>query len=64
MKVRLLQALRGLWNALRNISGDDAYERYLEHLKRHHPDAMPLSPRGFYLSEQQRRWDGGPNRCC
>jgi uncharacterized short protein YbdD (DUF466 family) len=56
--------LRGVWNAIRNISGDDAYERYLDHLRRHHPEAEPLSPRGFYASEQQRRWNGGPNRCC
>ncbi len=64
MKLRFLQALRGIWAVLRNLSGDDAYERYLEHLQRHQPDAAPLSRRGFYLSEQQRRWNGGPNRCC
>jgi len=56
--------LRHAWAALRNLSGDDAYERYLAHLKRHHPEAKPLSRRNFYLSEQQRRWNGGPNRCC
>jgi uncharacterized short protein YbdD (DUF466 family) len=64
MKIRIPQILRGIWGGLRNLSGDDAYERYLAHLKLHHPDAAPLSPRGFYLSEQQRRWNGGPNRCC
>lgn len=64
MKTRINRLLRGIWNAIRNISGDDAYERYLEHLRRHHPEAEPLTPRGFYESEQRRRWNGGPNRCC
>lgn len=64
IKTRLGQVLRCVWSALRNISGDDAYERYLEHLKRHHPESQPLSRRSFFLSEQQRRWNGGPNRCC
>lgn len=64
MKTGITRVLRGVWNALRNISGDDAYERYLEHLKRHHPDAVPPNRRSFYESEQLRRWNGGPNRCC
>jgi uncharacterized short protein YbdD (DUF466 family) len=61
---RFKQILRGLWAILRNLSGDDAYERYLDHLQRHHPDAVPLNRRSFFRSEQQRRWNGGPNRCC
>lgn len=64
IKTRFTRMLRFAWRALRNISGDDAYERYLEHLKRRHPESKPLSRRSFFLSEQQRRWNGGPNRCC
>ncbi|HEY3486996.1 MAG TPA: YbdD/YjiX family protein [Gammaproteobacteria bacterium] len=60
----VVQFLRQTWNVLRRLSGDDAYECYLDHLKRHHPDAKPLNRRSFFLSEQQRRWNGGPNRCC
>jgi uncharacterized short protein YbdD (DUF466 family) len=64
MKEPLSHLPRRLWNLLRNISGDDAYERYLDHLRQHHPDTTPLSRRHFYICEQQRRWSGGPNRCC
>lgn len=64
MRTRFAQLLRGIWSALRNLSGDDAYERYLAHLKRHHPEMEPPSRRSFFLAEQQRRWNGGPNRCC
>jgi uncharacterized short protein YbdD (DUF466 family) len=64
MKIRIRKMLSCVWNAVRSISGDDAYERYLEHLKRRHPESKPLSRRSFFRSEQQRRWSGGPNRCC
>jgi uncharacterized short protein YbdD (DUF466 family) len=64
MKQALLKLPRRLWDLLRSISGDDAYDRYLVHLQQQHPDAVPLSRRRFYAAEQQRRWNGGPNRCC
>ncbi len=55
--------LRALWQALRTLSGDDAYERYLAHHAQAHPGVAPLSRRSFYLEEQQRKWSG-INRCC
>jgi uncharacterized short protein YbdD (DUF466 family) len=55
--------LRALWAGLRTVSGDDAYERYLEHHARAHPGVAPLSRRAFYLDEEQRKWSG-VNRCC
>jgi len=51
------------WHWLRSVSGDDAYERYLAHLRQAHPERPPPSRREFYLDEQQRRWTG-VNRCC
>jgi uncharacterized short protein YbdD (DUF466 family) len=64
MKIRIIKMLSCVWSAVRSISGDDAYERYLEHHKRNHPESEPPTRRSFFLSEQQRRWNGGPNRCC
>jgi uncharacterized short protein YbdD (DUF466 family) len=55
--------LRALWQGLRAVSGDDAYERYLVHLAQAHPGAVPLSRRAFYLEEERRKWSG-INRCC
>ena len=51
------------WRALRRLSGDDAYERYLSHHAQAHPGVPPLSRRAFYMSEQQRKW-ATINRCC
>lgn len=52
------------WQVLRRLSGDDAYERYLAHLRAHHSGSAPLDRRAFYLREQERRFSGGPTSCC
>lgn len=41
-----------------------AYARYVAHFRHHHPEAEPPTYEAFYLEEQQRRWSGGPRRCC
>ena len=64
MKPAALSSLARLWRALRSISGDDAYERYLAHQRREHPHDQPLDRRRFYVLEQERRFSGGPTRCC
>ncbi|HKZ74734.1 MAG TPA: YbdD/YjiX family protein [Steroidobacteraceae bacterium] len=56
--------VRQLWQALRALTGDDAYERYLEHWRRAHAGERPLDAAQFHRQEEERRWSGGPNRCC
>ena len=55
--------LRRLWGFLRELSGDDAYERYLAHQTREHPDATPMDRRGHFEHSQRQKWSG-VNRCC
>jgi len=55
--------MRALWRFVRALSGDDAYERYLEHHRARHGGAAVLSARQFYAQELQRKWSG-INRCC
>ena len=52
-----------LWAVFRALLGDDAYERYLEHQRRRHPDSVPLQRKDFYRAELDRRWSQ-INRCC
>ena len=52
------------WQVVRALSGDDAYERYLEHCREHHAGSTPLGRRAFYLYEQERRYRDGPTGCC
>lgn len=57
--------LRSVWNVLRAVSGDDAYERYIAHWRARHaePGDAPLDRAAFFEQEQQRKWEG-VNRCC
>lgn len=56
---------RRLWALLREITGDDAYERYLAHWRSHHAthERTPLDRAAFCREEQRRKWDG-VRRCC
>ena len=60
----MTELLKRCWQALRELSGDDAYERYLAHRHAHHAaDSPPLSRAEFFRAEQRRKWDG-VKRCC
>jgi uncharacterized short protein YbdD (DUF466 family) len=54
--------LQRLWKGLRQLTGDDAYDRYLQHHYRHH-QGEPLGRAEFFKLEQRRKWDG-VRRCC
>lgn len=59
----VIRAAGRWWNAFRAILGDDAYERYLRHARRRHPDEAPLTRDQFQRAELDRRWSQ-VNRCC
>lgn len=60
---RLVHWSLAAWAVLRAITGDDAYDRYLEHHARRHAGSTPLSRRQFAAAEHDRRWQQ-VNRCC
>ncbi|HEY6643883.1 YbdD/YjiX family protein [Povalibacter sp.] len=55
--------LQTLWQFLRTLATDNAYEQYLQHHRGAHADQPPMSRRAFYLHQQQRKWSG-VQRCC
>jgi uncharacterized short protein YbdD (DUF466 family) len=59
MKQRLLE----LWNLVRALATDDAYERYLDHHRLAHAEGKPMARREFYLRQQINKWSG-VSRCC
>lgn len=61
----MLKHLKVFWRGVRQLSGDDAYERYLRHYVRHHADAEnpPLSKAEFFKQWQDGQWQG-VKRCC
>ncbi len=56
-------SLREIWRWLRAATGDDAYERYVEHRSRKHPGEAVMTRAAFYDESQRRKWSGA-SRCC
>ena len=67
----MISYLRRFWQIVRELAGDDAYERYLAHWQAHHAndgaplarEDAPLGRAAFFRAEQSRKWDG-VRRCC
>ncbi len=61
--LKLRQTLSAGWALLRRLSGDDAYERYLNHVAHAHPSESPLSRSEFECRRQESKWSR-ISRCC
>jgi uncharacterized short protein YbdD (DUF466 family) len=61
----VIELARRCWALVRALSGDDAYERYLEHWRAQHREdtTPPLDRAAFFKEEQRRKWEG-VRRCC
>lgn len=65
----ILKKVKTFWQSIRQLSGDDAYERYLKHYVEHHAEsgaenAVPLLSREeFFKQWQDGKWKG-IKRCC
>ena len=60
---RLWRELQQAWRFVREVSGDDAYERYLEHVARFHPTEKPMSRAEHFRFRQEQKWNR-LSRCC
>ena len=49
---------------LREVSGETAYDRYVEHARREHPDAPVMCRRDFERRRQDERDENPRARCC
>jgi uncharacterized short protein YbdD (DUF466 family) len=61
---RLRDALSGVRWYLREVSGESSYDRYVEHVRRDHPDAVVMSRRDYERWRQDDRNDHPRARCC
>ena len=63
----ILKTLKNAWQNIRQLSGEDAYERYLVHYHTFHADKNdaepPLSREAFFKEWQTSKWKG-IKRCC
>ena len=60
---RLRQLTNTSWSMLRRLSGDDAYDLYIGHMKLAHPSTRPLSQAEFERQRQEQKWSR-MSRCC
>lgn len=49
---------------VRRIVGAPDYDRYLQHMREHHPGHAVLGPREFARDALARRYDRPGSRCC
>lgn len=59
----ILNNLCKFWRYVRRVSGDDAYERYLQQYGEHGHEEAPLSREEFFKQWQDNKWKG-VKRCC
>jgi uncharacterized short protein YbdD (DUF466 family) len=51
------------WRYLKEISGENAYDRYLAVHGRTHPEVSPMSRGEFYRSRQDEKFNNPGARC-
>jgi uncharacterized short protein YbdD (DUF466 family) len=52
-----------LWGYLKEISGENAYDRYLAVHARTHPDKPPMSRKDFYRKRMDEKYNNPGSRC-
>jgi uncharacterized short protein YbdD (DUF466 family) len=60
----LRETLAGVRWYLREVSGETAYDRYVEHVRREHPEDPVMSRRDFERRRQDDRNANPRARCC
>ena len=63
-RARAIAALRRAAAVLRAFLGAPDYERYLAHVRRHHPGAPPLGREEFVRQRLEARYGRPGARCC
>ena len=58
-----MNPLRAIWEYLREISGENAYDRYLTVHTATHPHRQPMSRSEFYRRRQDELYNNPGSRC-
>jgi uncharacterized short protein YbdD (DUF466 family) len=63
-----LQSIKDAWrdtaNVIRRVIGVPDYDRYVSHLRSHHPNARPMTQDEFIRQRQADRYSKPGARCC
>ena len=63
MSSRVINPIRYAWGYLKEISGENAYDRYLEIHRRSHPDKPAMQRGEFYRWRQDEKYNNPGSRC-
>lgn len=61
---RLVDAGRSVRRAIRAMTGEDAYDRYLAFERAAHPHCVPMSEREFWRERMDAQDTDPGGRCC
>ncbi len=59
----LLKPVRYAWGYLKEISGENAYDRYLAVHTATHPGKTPMNRSEFYRARQDEKYNNPGSRC-
>jgi uncharacterized short protein YbdD (DUF466 family) len=62
--VTVRQVMAGVRWYLREVSGESAYDRYVQHMRRDHPGQPVMSRRDYERRRQDERNENPRARCC
>ena len=57
------RALHAIWDYLKEISGENAYDRYLKVHAATHPERPAMTRGEFYRARQDERYSNPGSRC-
>jgi uncharacterized short protein YbdD (DUF466 family) len=60
---RALRPAKYVWDYLKEVSGENAYDRYLERHYATHPEKEPLKRGEFYRWRQEALYSNPGSRC-
>ncbi len=60
---RVLHPIRSVWWYLKEVSGENAYDRYLERHRATHPGKEPLKRGEFYRWRLDEKYSNPGSRC-
>jgi uncharacterized short protein YbdD (DUF466 family) len=64
MTLSLRDAYSGVRWYLREVSGESAYDRYVEHMRSDHPDQPVMTRRDYERRRMDQRDENPRARCC
>lgn len=61
---RVVAGWRLVVQTARLVIGLPDYDRYLDHVRRRHPQRTPMTREEFFAERMQARYGRGASRCC